>query len=106
MIAENKILEIIDKIAIGYQPDKVILFGSYASGKANEDSDLDLLIVKDSLLTRPERTANVRKLLFGSGLPIDIIVYTPYEIEKSKVDKHSFIYEILNTGKTLYERSN
>ena len=35
MIAENKIMEIIDKIAIGYQPDKVILFGSYASAKAN-----------------------------------------------------------------------
>ena len=64
---------------------------------------LDLLKVIDSLLARPERTANVRKLLFGVGLPLDIIVYTPLELEKSKVDKYSFIHEILNTGKTLYE---
>ena len=48
MIEDCKIREIVNKIAIGFSPDKIILFGSYATGHANEDSDLDLLIVKDT----------------------------------------------------------
>lgn len=84
MIGTDKISEIINKIASGYKPDKIILFGSYANGNANEDSDLDLFVIKDSDLPRPERTAQCRKLIYGSMIPIDLIVYTPKEIEESK----------------------
>lgn len=104
MIGKDKISEIVNKIAIGYNPDKIILFGSYAAGNPNEDSDLDLLVVKDSDLPRPQRTILVRKMLFGSMVPIDLIVYTPKEIDDSKQNKFGFVYEVLNTGKTLYER--
>ncbi len=45
-------------------------------------------------------------MLYGSMIPIDLIVYTPEEIEESKENKFSFVYEVLNTGKTLYERTN
>jgi uncharacterized protein len=104
MIAKDKIAEIIKKIAIGYNPDKIILFGSYAIGNSNDDSDLDLFIIKDSDLPRPQRTAQVRKMLYGSMIPMDLIVYTPEEIEESKGNKFSFVFKVLNTGKTLYER--
>jgi predicted nucleotidyltransferase len=106
MIEQDKISEIIKKIASGYNPDKIILFGSYAAGNPNEDSDLDLFVIKDSDLPRPQRTVHVRKMLYGAMIPIDLIVYTPKEIEESKENKFSFVYKVLNTGKILYERAS
>jgi len=106
MIEKEKISQIVEKIAIGYDPDKIILFGSYATGNQNDDSDLDLFVIKDSDLSRPQRTVQVRKMLYGSMIPIDLIVYTPKEIEESKDNRFSFVYEVLNSGKTLYERES
>ena len=106
MIGKEKITEIVDKIASGYNPDKIILFGSYATGNPNEDSDLDLFVIKDTDLPRPQRTVLVRKMLYVSMIPIDLIVFTPKEIDESKENKFSFVYEVLTTGKTLYERAS
>ncbi|HAM97083.1 MAG TPA: nucleotidyltransferase domain-containing protein [Marinilabiliales bacterium] len=106
MIGPDKISEIVNKIALGYNPEKIILFGSYASGNPNEDSDLDLFVIKDTDLPRPQRTVQVRKMIYGSMIPIDLIVYTPKEIDESKENKFGFVYEVLNTGKTLYERGS
>ena len=105
MIGKEKISEIVSKIAAGYNPDMIILFGSYAVGNPNENSDLDLLVVKGSELPRPQRVVKVRRMLYGSMIPMDIIVYTPDEIEAAKENKFSFVNEVLNTGKILYERT-
>ncbi len=106
MIEKDKIAEIVHKIASGYHPDSIILFGSYATGAPHQDSDLDLLVIKDTDVPRPQRTACVRKMLYGAMIPIDLIIYTPQEIEASRDNKFSFVYEVLNTGKVLYERAN
>lgn len=106
MISSDKIDEIITKIALGYNPQKIILFGSYAAGNPNDNSDLDLMIIKDSDLPRPQRTVQVRKMLFGSMIPLDLIVYTPQEIEESRNKAFSFVHEVLTNGKTLYERAD
>lgn len=106
MIETDKISEIVNKIVSGYNPEKIILFGSYATGNPNEDSDLDLLVIKDTDLPRPQRTVQVRKMIYGSMIPIDLIVYTPKEIDESKDNKFGFVYEVLNTGKILYERAS
>ena len=58
-----------------------------------------------SFLPRPQRAVQVRKMLYGSMTPIDLIVYTPKEIDESKENRFSFVYEVLNAGKTLYERA-
>jgi len=106
MIGTDKISEIVNKISSGYNPEKIILFGSYANGNPNEDSDLDLFVIKETDLPRPQRTAQVRKMIYGSMNPIDLIVYTPKEIDESKENKFGFVYEVLNTEKTLYERAS
>lgn len=106
MITENKILEIVKKIASGYNPEKIILFGSFADGKASGDSDIDIFVNKDSELPRPERAIQLRRMLFGSKVPMDLIVYTPNEVESEKDEKYSFVYEVLNSGKTVYERKD
>ncbi|MEI8202977.1 MAG: nucleotidyltransferase domain-containing protein [Bacteroidota bacterium] len=106
MIDKDKISEIINKIAFGYNPDKIILFGSYASGNPDENSDLDLFVIKETDLPRPQRTIQLRKMLYGSMIPIDLIVYTPKEIDESKENTSSFVYQVLHSGKTMYERAN
>jgi uncharacterized protein len=106
MIGKDKISDIVNKIVSGYNPERIILFGSYATENPSENSDLDLFVIKETDLPRPQRTAQVRKMIYGSMVPIDLIVYTPREIEESKDNKFSFVHEVLNTGKILYERTS
>lgn len=58
MIGKEKINEIVNRIAQKFNPDKIILFGSYAMGNYNADSDLDFIIVKNSNLQINENRQN------------------------------------------------
>jgi len=104
MIDINKINEVVNRIAFGFNPDKIILFGSYADGNPNNDSDIDLLIIKDTDLPRHKRSFDIQKLLRGSMIPIDILVYTQKEFEQEQHNKYSFISSAIKTSKILYER--
>lgn len=106
MIEPGKIQEVINKIVANYNPDKVILFGSYASGEPSENSDVDLLIVKDTPLPRHRRGREVRRFLYGSMVPLDILVYTNKEIDESKDVRFSFVHTVMNTGKVIYARQS
>ena len=103
-IPKSKIDELVGRIATIYNPDKIILFGSYAYGVPDENSDIDLLIIKDTEKTRPERGIEVRKILSGAMVPMDILIYTNQEIKESLNKKYSFVYQALSNGKTLYEK--
>jgi uncharacterized protein len=52
---------LVERIATKFDPDKIILFGSYAAGNATTDSDLDLLIIKDTDLPRHRRSFDIQK---------------------------------------------
>jgi predicted nucleotidyltransferase len=104
MIDIHKINDVVNRIAFGFNPDKIILFGSYAAGNPNNDSDIDLLIIKDTDLPRHKRSFNIQKLLRGSMIPIDILVYTQKEFEQEQHNKYSFISSAIKTSKILYER--
>ena len=104
MIELTKIDDIVARIALKFNPDKIILFGSYASGTPNNDSDIDLLVIQDTDLPRHKRSFDIQKLLIGSMIPMDILVYTNNEFEKEKNEKYSFINSALKTSKILYER--
>jgi predicted nucleotidyltransferase len=104
MIDDSKIDEIVKKIASRFDPEKILLFGSYASGNPNQDSDLDLLIIQESDQPRHYRSFEIRKSLIGAGIPMDIIVYTPSEFESEKETKFSFINSAIKTSKLLYEK--
>ena len=69
MIDAIKINEVIKKITLNYNPDSIILFGSYAFGTPNSDSDLDLLIIKQTSLPKHLRASEVRKHLYGMMIP-------------------------------------
>ncbi len=106
MVTQNQINEITKRIVENSQPEKVILFGSYAKGNPTENSDLDLLIVKDSKIPRYKRGREIRKHLRGLKIPIDLIVYTNDEIQKWRNVKTAFITTVMESGRVLYEAKN
>lgn len=105
MISADKIEEIKQKIVNNFNPKQILLIGSYASGNQNPDSDLDLLIIKDSDLPRHRRAFSIRKTLIGNGVPMDILVYTPDEFESEKNEKYSFVNTALKNARLLYDQN-
>lgn len=95
---------IIERIINGVSPQKIILFGSYAYGNPTPDSDLDLLIIMETLARPAERILVISRLLRPRPFPMDILVRTPAEITMSLDIGDAFIQEILTKGKVLYEK--
>ena len=106
MITKNKIEDIARIIVNVSDPVKIILFGSYASGRPNSDSDLDLIVVKESKLPRHRRAFDIRKALIGKMVPLDILVYTPEEYEIELNDSYSFLCSVLKKSKLLYDKAS
>lgn len=103
LITQKQIQSVTRRIVQGYQPEKVILFGSYAWGKPSKDSDIDLLIIKKTKKKWLERNLEVRKIIDGE-LPVDILIRTPEEVRK-RLRMGDFFYQDIETkGKYLYEK--
>lgn len=86
-------------------PQKIVLFGSHASGKGDKDSDIDLLVVSSSDDPPLERRLKLRRLLkkYDRLLGIDLLVYTPDEFNMLKVEPSSFVFSLLKNGIMLYD---
>jgi predicted nucleotidyltransferase len=102
LITKDQINQVVETIVENVHPDKVILFGSYANGNPGEDSDLDLLVIKDMPRKRIQRGREIRKHLRGTGIPIDLLVYAPQEIKEWRGTKAAFITQIIEQGQVLY----
>ncbi len=87
-----------------YNPEVIYLFGSYAWGKPDEQSDLDLLvIVKSSDEKSYKRPVKGIRSLRGMKVPKDIIVYTIKEFKELSSDVSSLCYKVKKEGIKLYE---
>ncbi len=95
---------IVTRLVAEYSPQKVILFGSYADGHPDEDSDIDLLIIKSTSEQFLRRLDHVRRVVTGTHprIPFDPIVLTPEELEQRLQVGDQFIAGILERGKVLY----
>ncbi len=106
MVDSKRINDIVNRIAIKFNPDKIILFGSYASNSQNDDSDLDLLIIQDTDQPIQTRGFDIRMSLIGTMIPFDILIYTNSEFEKEKDNSFSFLNSAMRNSKVLYERAD
>ena len=83
--------------------ERVILFGSYATGRRDLFTDLDLLVVMRSPLNFVSRTADLYRRLC-TDVDMDLVVYTPEEI--ARAGTHPFLRCVLTEGKMLYEKGS
>jgi len=86
-----------------YDPEKVILFGSAATGRVGPTSDIDLAIIKKTNLPFIKRSLQLVDLL-DYDINVDFLVYTPEEFARAVKERRFFREEILNKGKVLYAK--
>lgn len=88
-------------------PEKIILFGSYAQGKPRLDSDVDILIIQKTQKKPADRVAEVLKQVWGSVPHIEPQVLTPEEFNQALAENRYFLtQEILRFGKVIYEKGH
>ena len=102
MIDEKYLEAIKDKIVMAVSPEKIILFGSYATGKATEDSDLDLVVVWDTELNPHKRNVYLDGLFRNRDFSLDIFAFTKNEVERFKNTPGTLLYEAFHNGRVIY----
>lgn len=103
MLAPREIDTLVGRIVARLRPVKVIVFGSYAKGTATARSDLDLFVVQASDRPMGRRADTIRSLLARTLTRVDVLVYTPEEVEAYSQDERSFVSTVLKTGWIAYE---
>ena len=111
MVADDRIKSIVNKIVESikeeYKPEKIILYGSFAYGNPHRDSDIDLLIIKETQERLHERMFKIRDVvdIRDSSWPaFSPLILTLQEI-KVRLDRgDQFIADILSKGEVLYDR--
>jgi predicted nucleotidyltransferase len=104
-ITKDFVGQITRRIVTKCHPEKIILFGSYAYGKPEPHSDLDLLIVMNSRKSAFARHKQISSLFPQRLFALDILVKTPSEIAHRLEIQDPFFQKILARGKVLYERA-
>ncbi len=106
MITPEIIEEVKNRLVKVYNPIEIYLFGSYAWGHPDDESDLDLLVVvRTSDDKSHKRSIPGRRALFELDIPKDLMVYTQDEFNVRCANPTSLLYKIKNKGKVLYASS-
>jgi len=101
---ETVLAEVVRRLVEAIDPDSILMFGSRARGDSRPDSDLDLLIVKDSAEPRHRRVVPAYRALRGLGVPKDIVWYTPQELADWAGVVNHLVWRAVNEGRVLYEK--
>jgi len=102
---EAELERVLPLIIEKYQPEKIILFGSLATGDVHEWSDIDLVLIKETDLNYIDRLLEFKKI-FDINLATDVFIYTSNEFSQRVKEEHYFMVdEILGKGKVIYDRS-
>ncbi|MFL6214790.1 MAG: nucleotidyltransferase domain-containing protein [Blastocatellia bacterium] len=91
-----------ERIAREFHPEKIILFGSYAYGYPSADSDIDLLVIMPFEGEQPQQAIRILNRL-NVLAPIDLLVRRPEEVQKRLAMGDSFMREIIEHGRVMYE---
>jgi predicted nucleotidyltransferase len=105
-VSMDAIRNVVKSIAIRFDPEKIILFGSHAYGDPKPCSDVDLLVVMETRLTPREQRLEISRALSPHPFGMDIIVRTPSELKRRLALGDFFLREVISKGKALYERSH
>ena len=102
MVDFKDIQALADRIAKHFNPERIILFGSYAAGTAGPDSDVDLLVVLPFEGKTWKMASTIRRCIRPS-FPMDLLVRTPQQLRQRLAMHDVFMRDITRKGKILYE---
>lgn len=102
---KNVIDEMVRRIVERFDPVRIILFGSYATGTAAGDSDIDIMVIMPVEGSRRDKANEIDITLADRTVPLDVIVVTPDEYERRKDLRGSIVHEADTGGRVLYERA-
>ena len=104
MQLDRELKRITETVVQNYRPQRIILFGSLATGRVHEWSDIDLAIVKETSRRFIDRIGDVLQLTHPQ-VGLHVVVYTPQEVDQmSANDQYFWVDEIEKKGKVLYDR--
>ena len=106
MISQATIEEVTSRLVKVYDPLEIYLFGSYAWGTPTDDSDLDLLVVMSTDLPPAKRSIPLQLLFRPMPCSMDILVYTPQEVDKCNGTVNHIITTAFQTGTIYYDSTN
>jgi predicted nucleotidyltransferase len=98
-----EIEQLAGRIARQFDPERIILFGSHADGRADAESDIDLLVVMDHPGRPVEQTLAIRRFL-DYRKPLDVLVRTPAELRRRLDLGDRFLQQVIEEGIVMYER--
>lgn len=101
----DDIQEFANKVAARFSPERIILFGSHASGVFTADSDIDLLVIMDFEGRPHQKAFEIRKSI-NREFPLDLLVRKPADVAYRMNQGDFFLNDIIQKGKILYERSD
>lgn len=103
-ISRRAIHAVARRIAEQFDPDRIILFGSYAYGQPRPESDVDLLVVLETAERPRAKQLEIARALSPHPFGMDILVRTPEQLRKRIAMGDYFLREIITKGQVLYER--
>lgn len=98
------VADIVRRIVQAVGPDRIIVFGSRARGDARPDSDFDVLVIKESDEPRYRRSVPLYVALADLPVEVEVMVYTPEEVEEWSQVPQAFVTTAVREGTTIYER--
>ena len=103
LVAPETVRGIAHAIAEAFHPERIVLFGSYATGRPSPDSDVDLLVVMPSTQPQHRRAAALRMLFRPAPCAMDILVFTPDEVRRWNGTANHIVTEAFTHGKVLHD---
>jgi len=100
---ESLVKEIVRRVLSVARPDRVIVFGSAATGKMTADSDIDLLVLEARPESPREESRRIRSALGGLGFPFDVVVMATGAFEESKDVIGGLAYPAKKYGRVIFE---
>jgi predicted nucleotidyltransferase len=106
MIGEQVLQQVIERIVAAARPTLVILFGSYGRDKADEESDLDIMVVKREVTDRAAEMVRLHEAVGDVGTGVDVLVYSEEEFERRSRVPGTVLYWARKEGKPIYEAAH
>jgi predicted nucleotidyltransferase len=102
-IDDNLVREIVQRLLGVARPDRIILFGSAATGQMTRDSDIDLLVVASAPSNTLDERVRLHKALRGLGFPFDVFIIGTERFEETKNIFGGIAYPANKCGRVIYE---